>query len=132
MAPAQHAPAPAPAKKGKGKKAADPTEQQKQIQAKIAQLEQDAAGDKEQELEIGASTPTSEACGKWGCCGCSAAQEQAHYKARAGCFDDCSRSKRTERQSPAPSSCPVLAHVEWLVAAQADAAHDIPTFVFHS
>ncbi|KAF1949371.1 hypothetical protein CC80DRAFT_429275 [Byssothecium circinans] len=63
MAPAQHAPAPAPApgpgpaKKGKGKKAADPSEQQKQIQAKIAQLEQDAAGDKEQELEIGALTP---------------------------------------------------------------------------
>jgi hypothetical protein len=57
MAPAQHnpAPAPAPAKKGKGKKAADPSEQQKQIQAKIAQLELDQAGDKEQELEIGAS-----------------------------------------------------------------------------
>ncbi|CAI6341827.1 unnamed protein product [Periconia digitata] len=50
MAPAQHAPP--PAKKGKAKKAADPSEQQKQIQAKIAQLEQDAAGDKEQELEI--------------------------------------------------------------------------------
>jgi hypothetical protein len=57
MAPAQHnpAPAPAPAKKGKGKKATDPSEQQKQIQAKIAQLELDQAGDKEQELEIGAS-----------------------------------------------------------------------------
>lgn len=55
MAPAQQAPAPAPApaKKGKGKKAADPSEQQKQIQAKIAQLELDQAGDKEQELEIG-------------------------------------------------------------------------------
>ncbi|KAF2034762.1 hypothetical protein EK21DRAFT_56088 [Setomelanomma holmii] len=54
MAPAQQAPAsaPAPAKKGKGKKAADPSEQQKQIQAKIAQLELDQAGDKEQELEI--------------------------------------------------------------------------------
>jgi hypothetical protein len=51
MAPAQQAPA--PAKKGKGKKAADPSEQQKQIQAKIAQLELDQAGDKEQELEIG-------------------------------------------------------------------------------
>jgi hypothetical protein len=57
MAPAQHAPA--PAKKAKGKKAADPTEQQKQIQAKIAQLEQDAAGDKEQELEIGAYNPAT-------------------------------------------------------------------------
>lgn len=55
MAPAQHAPAPAP-KKGKGKKATDPSEQQKQIQAKIAQLELDAAGDKEQELEIGGYT----------------------------------------------------------------------------
>lgn len=59
MAPAQHnpapAPAPAPAKKAKGKKATDPSEQQKQIQAKIAQLELDQAGDKEQELEIGAS-----------------------------------------------------------------------------
>lgn len=50
MAPAQ--PAPPLAKKGKGKKSTDPSEQQKQIQAKIAQLEQDAAGDKEQELEI--------------------------------------------------------------------------------
>lgn len=56
MAPAQHTPAPAPAKKSKGKKTADPSEQQKQIQAKIAQLELDQAGDKEQELEIGAST----------------------------------------------------------------------------
>ncbi|KAH7072771.1 myosin-like coiled-coil protein-domain-containing protein [Paraphoma chrysanthemicola] len=56
MANAQQAPAPAPApaKKGKGKKAADPTEQQKQIQAKIAQLELDEAGGREQELEIGA------------------------------------------------------------------------------
>jgi len=55
MAPAQHAPV--PGKKAKPKKSADPSEQQKQIQAKIAQLEQDAAGDKEQELEIGALTP---------------------------------------------------------------------------
>lgn len=63
MPPAQHAspvpvpapaPAPGPAKKAKAKKAADPSEQQKQIQAKIAQLELDQAGDKEQELEIGA------------------------------------------------------------------------------
>ena len=52
MAPAQHVPAPT-SKKGKAKKSADPSEQQKQIQAKIAQLELDAAGDKEQELEIG-------------------------------------------------------------------------------
>lgn len=60
MAPAQHNPAPTPApahaKKGKGKKPADPSEQQKQIQAKIAQLELDAAGDKEQELEVGGSS----------------------------------------------------------------------------
>ena len=55
MAPAQSTqPAPPLAKKAKGKKSTDPSEQQKQIQAKIAQLEQDAAGDKEQELEIGA------------------------------------------------------------------------------
>ena len=50
----QHAPAAAPSKKAKGKKAADPSEQAKQIQAKIAQLELDAAGDREQEAEIGA------------------------------------------------------------------------------
>jgi len=50
----QHAAAAAAPKKGKGKKAADPSEQQKQIQAKIAQLELDAAGDREQEAEIGA------------------------------------------------------------------------------
>lgn len=58
MAPAQPVqPAPPAVKKNKAKKSADPTEQQKQIQAKIAQLEQDAAGDKEQELEIGALPP---------------------------------------------------------------------------
>ncbi|ORY16297.1 myosin-like coiled-coil protein-domain-containing protein [Clohesyomyces aquaticus] len=59
MAPSQHPPAPAPAKKGKGKKSTDPSEQAKQIQAKIAQLELDAAGDKEQELEIAARGATS-------------------------------------------------------------------------
>ncbi|KAF2499505.1 hypothetical protein BU16DRAFT_453961 [Lophium mytilinum] len=54
MASHQHAtPAGAPPpKKGKGKKSTDPLEQQKQIQAKIAQLESDAAGDKEQDAEI--------------------------------------------------------------------------------
>lgn len=41
------------AKKGKGKKAADPNETGKLLAAKINQLELDAAGDKEQELEIG-------------------------------------------------------------------------------
>jgi hypothetical protein len=54
MASHQHTtPAGAPPKKGKGKKSTDPLEQQKQIQAKIAQLELDAAGDKEQDAEIG-------------------------------------------------------------------------------
>lgn len=53
MATSQHpTPAGPPPKKGKGKKNIDPSEQQKQIQAKIAQLELDAAGDKEQEAEI--------------------------------------------------------------------------------
>lgn len=59
MAPAP-APAPAPAsaaKKGKAKKEPDPSESRKLLEAKIAQLEQDQAGDKEQELEIGASPP---------------------------------------------------------------------------
>ena len=57
MATSQHpTPAGPPPKKGKGKKNIDPSEQQKQIQAKIAQLELDAAGDKEQEAEIGGST----------------------------------------------------------------------------
>lgn len=41
------------AKKGKQKKATDPNEASKLIAAKISQLELDAAGDKEQEAEIG-------------------------------------------------------------------------------
>jgi hypothetical protein len=45
--------APSNSKKGKAKKAADPTDASKQIAAKIAQLEQDAAGEKDQEAEIG-------------------------------------------------------------------------------
>ncbi len=49
--------APAPttstAKKGKGKKAADPNETGKLLAAKINQLELDAAGEKDQEAEIG-------------------------------------------------------------------------------
>lgn len=44
--------APAP-KKNKGKKAADPNETSKLLAAKISQLEQDAAGEKDQEVEIG-------------------------------------------------------------------------------
>lgn len=44
------------AKKGKQKKATDPNEASKLIAAKISQLELDAAGDKEQEAEIGGFT----------------------------------------------------------------------------
>lgn len=42
------------AKKNKGKKVADPNETSKLLAAKISQLEQDAAGEKDQEQEIGA------------------------------------------------------------------------------
>lgn len=42
------------AKKSKSKKATDPNEASKLIAAKIAALEQDAAGEKDQEAEIGA------------------------------------------------------------------------------
>lgn len=41
-------------KKTKGKKATDPNETSKLLAAKISQLEQDAAGEKDQEQEIGA------------------------------------------------------------------------------
>jgi hypothetical protein len=41
------------AKKGKQKKATDPNEASKLIAAKISQLELDAAGEKDQEAEIG-------------------------------------------------------------------------------
>ena len=52
-------PAPAPpantaGKKGKPKKAPEPNEASKLIAARITQLEQDAAGEKDQEAEIGA------------------------------------------------------------------------------
>lgn len=40
-------------KKAKGKKVADPNETSKLLAAKISQLEQDAAGEKDQEAEIG-------------------------------------------------------------------------------
>ena len=50
------APAVPTTKKGKGKKAADPNETGKLLAAKINQLELDAAGDKEQEAEIGGSS----------------------------------------------------------------------------
>ncbi len=55
------APAAPATKKSKGKKAADPNETGKLLAAKINQLELDAAGDKEQEAEIGwyfPKTPT--------------------------------------------------------------------------
>lgn len=41
------------AKKQKAKKTADPSETSKLLAAKISQLEQDAAGEKDQEIEIG-------------------------------------------------------------------------------
>ncbi|QLI66281.1 Alpha-taxilin [Metarhizium brunneum] len=44
--------APVPGKKGKGKKAIDSSEASRLLQARISQLEQDAAGEKDQELEI--------------------------------------------------------------------------------
>ena len=44
-------------KKGKQKKASDPNEDAKMIQAKIAQLELDAAEGKDQEAEIGLFCP---------------------------------------------------------------------------
>lgn len=47
-------------KKAKGKKAPDPTEASKLIAAKISQLELDAAGEKDQEAEIGMTTLTLE------------------------------------------------------------------------
>ena len=47
----------AAAKKGKQKKATDPNEASKLIAAKISQLELDAAGEKDQEAEIGGCRP---------------------------------------------------------------------------
>lgn len=47
------------AKKGKQKKATDPNEASKLIAAKISQLELDAAGEKDQEAEIGLLRPFS-------------------------------------------------------------------------
>lgn len=44
---------PVTGKKAKGKKAMDSTEASRLLQARISQLEQDAAGEKDQELEIG-------------------------------------------------------------------------------
>jgi len=59
-APASHDPRPpappgaVPGKKGKQKKAPEPTEASKLIAQRISQLELDAAGEKDQEAEIGA------------------------------------------------------------------------------
>lgn len=55
----ENRPAPAPpanmaGKKGKQKKATEPNEASKLIAARISQLELDAAGEKDQEAEIGA------------------------------------------------------------------------------
>ncbi|KAF4506751.1 hypothetical protein G6O67_006803 [Ophiocordyceps sinensis] len=47
-------PPPVAGKKAKGKKAVDSSEASRLLQARISQLEQDAAGEKDQELEIGA------------------------------------------------------------------------------
>lgn len=52
--PAPHSTNRAMDKKAKGKRAPDPTEASKLIAAKISQLELDAAGEKDQEAEIGA------------------------------------------------------------------------------
>ena len=54
VAPAIQPAAPA-SKKGKNKKTVDPSETGKLLAAKINQLELDAAGEKDQELEIGGS-----------------------------------------------------------------------------
>lgn len=50
------------AKKGKPKKATDPNEASKLIAAKISQLELDAAGEKDQEAEIGLFAPRPFPC----------------------------------------------------------------------
>lgn len=52
-----HPAPPALGKKAKGKKAIDSTEASRLLQARISQLEQDAAGEKDQELEIGMFAP---------------------------------------------------------------------------
>jgi len=59
----ENRPAPAPpaamaGKKGKQKKTTEPNEASKLIAARISQLELDAAGEKDQEAEIGAFPPT--------------------------------------------------------------------------
>lgn len=53
------------AKKGKQKKATDPNEASKLIAAKISQLELDAAGEKDQEAEIGLFAPFVMSCARY-------------------------------------------------------------------
>jgi hypothetical protein len=69
MDPLDSVPPPAPAapanKKAKGKKDKyGPDEMSKALAAKISQLEQDAAGEKDQEAEIGACLPSRKTIGK--------------------------------------------------------------------
>ena len=61
-------------RKGKGKKTTDATDASKQIAAKIAQLEQDAAGEKDQEIEIGMAMQ---------CYSCDATSSRALHKVLA-------------------------------------------------
>lgn len=59
-------PAAVPGKKGKQKKTPEPTEASKLIAQRISQLELDAAGEKDQEAEIGGCTsPNSMLCAGW-------------------------------------------------------------------
>lgn len=57
-------PAPSTNKKGKSKKAADPNETSKLLAAKINQLEHDAAGEKDQEAEIGRYSVSLQYCSR--------------------------------------------------------------------
>lgn len=52
-----HPPPPVSTKKTKAKKTMDSNEASRLLQARISQLEQDAAGEKDQELEIGVFHP---------------------------------------------------------------------------
>lgn len=67
------------AKKAKGKRQADPSETSKLLAAKISQLEQDAAGEKDQEAEIGMLTSRSPLCHF------SPAAQNVHSSVRSQC-----------------------------------------------
>jgi hypothetical protein len=58
-------PAALPPKKGKGKKTADPVDTNKLLEQTVARLERDAAGDREQEAEIGRCWPRFLTLGQW-------------------------------------------------------------------